>query len=265
MTRVLLPLGLVLLMAGCGTDPADGADATDSTDGTDVAAAVEASTSGGSTDDADTATTPDASSTSTTASTVASADSTGTTEPSQPSSSTTSSAATTADAEVRCRPVADLEAADELTRWQVVNDGVMGGRSSAEAGVVDGVLTLEGDIVTDGGGFSSVRLALAEPLGESSGLQLRLRTDGRAYELTLADAAPGRDRRVSHQAPIEVAGEASWGEVVVDFADLDASVFGRPVEVDPFDPTAAVEVGIILADGADGPFRLELDWIRVCP
>ncbi len=243
MKRVCLSLALLVSAVACGSDPDDASAATSAQE--PIAASGRSTTSA----------------TGAPAETAPSSRpmSSGTAAPAQTSSSTTTAPPP------RCEPLADLEDADELGRWQVVNDGVMGGRSSAEATVVDGELSLAGEIVTDGGGFSSVRLALAEPLGEATGLLLRLRTDGRAYELTLADAAPGRDRRVSHQAPIAATGGTGWEEVVVDFADLDASFFGRPVDADPFDPTAAVEVGIILADGSDGPFRLELDWIRVCP
>lgn len=179
---------------------------------------------------------------------------------------TTTSTVVADPLDVGCRSVADLDDEDELRRWSVVNDGVMGGRSSAEATADDSVLAIDGEIVTDGGGFSSIRLALAEPLGDDvSRLVVRLRTDGRAYELTVSDAAPDRDRRVSHQAPILAAGSGDWEVVEVMFGDLEASIFGRPVDVDPFEPGAAVEVGIILADGSDGPFHLELDWIRACP
>lgn len=182
-------------------------------------------------------------------------------EPTEPTEPTV---ATTNESTDRCRTIADLDDEAELLRWQIVNDGVMGGRSSAEAMVADSVVAFAGEIVTDGGGFSSIRLALDEPLGEVSRLSLRVRTDGRSYELTVADAAPGRDRRVSHQAVIPATGTGAWEEVVVEFEDLEASIFGRPVTVDPFEPTAAIEIGIILADGTDGPFRLELDWISAC-
>lgn len=192
---------------------------------------------------------------------------------STPPTTTATSSATSSEAERNeetgddggCRTVADLEAAEELGRWRIVNDGVMGGRSSAEAQVADSVLLLTGEIVTDGGGFSSVRLDLDEPLGDVTRLQLRVRTDGRRYDVTMADAAPGRDRRVSHQAPIDATAAGEWAEVTVDLTDLDTSIFGQSVVVDPFVPAAAVEVGVILADGADGPFRIELDWIRACP
>jgi len=164
-----------------------------------------------------------------------------------------------------CRRIADLEREDELRRWRVVNDGVMGGRSSADTEIERSVLTVEGEIVTDGGGFSSIRLHLDEPIGDATSLRFRIRTDGRQYELTASDAADGRDPRISHQGPIPANGGDDWEEIEVDLATLESSIFGQSVSTDPFDPTTAVEVGIILADGADGPFRFELDWISVCP
>lgn len=149
--------------------------------------------------------------------------------------------------------------------WFIVNDGVMGGRSSAAGGIEDSVLTFTGEIVTDGGGFSSVRLPLApEELAGTTRFLLRLRTDGRQYAITADDALPGRDRRVSHQAPISAVGEG-WELVEVRYAELRPQVFGTPVDDAPFAPEAATEVGIILNDGLDGPFTISIDWLAACP
>ncbi len=32
----------------------------------------------------------------------------------------------------------------------------------------------------------------------------------------------------------------------------------------PFDKTLATRMGIMISDGLDGPFRLEVDWIDAC-
>jgi len=37
------------------------------------------------------------------------------------------------------------------------------------------------------------------------------------------------------------------------------------VTAEPFAPDAATQIGIILADGLDGPFAFEIDWIDACP
>ena len=245
---------VVLLATGCS---AGGSAATATSDPTPISRPVDVSSTAASS-----VTTP--SSVTARPSVTTGTDDLGRTPMARPP--TSSSQSRDVDEIEACRPLADLDDEDELRRWRIVNDGVMGGRSTAEATVSsDAVLSLAGEIVTDGGGFSSVRLALDQPLGEATGLLLRIRTDGRPYELTVSDAAPGRDRRVSHQAPIPTVGGDTWEEVLVSFADLEASLFGRPVDVAPFDPGAVVEVGIILADGVDGPFRFELDWLRTCP
>ncbi|MEM9131133.1 MAG: CIA30 family protein [Actinomycetota bacterium] len=241
-------LVIVLLGAACGTD----ADATeDAAPSTAPAGAADGESTGSTTVTTTAATTPSSTTTAT--------------APKGGDDTSATAADETPEGSVDdCRLVADVEDPAELARWRIVNDGVMGGRSSAEATVADSVLTLFGQIVTDGGGFSSVRLDLDEPLGEVTSLVFRVRTDGRPYEVTLADAAPDRDRRVSFQAPIEAVGDGAWEEVTVELGGLQASVFGQSVAVAPFEPTAAVEVGVILADGTDGPFRFELDWIRAC-
>ena len=194
-------------------------------------------------------------------------------------SSTTQAPVTTTDAPITTEPTAsapattlsstgepsDCERLAEFDDgdWFIVNDGVMGGRSQAEGAVEDGVLTWRGTIVTAGGGFSSIRGPIDGMFARATSLVLRIRTDGRAYELLANDALKGRGR-VTHYVSIDATGGA-WEEVSVSLTNMEARVFGNPVAADPFVPELATQVGVILADGVDGDFTFEIDWIDVCP
>ena len=153
-----------------------------------------------------------------------------------------------------------LESEDQP--WVIVNDGVMGGRSQGAVTTETSQMQFTGNIVTDGGGFSSVRRLLDGGLDESDGLQLRLRTDERRYEVLLTDI-DSQAYRVTYYAPLKTEGDG-WQVINVSFDDLEARIFGRRVDAPPFQPQNVTTIGIILADGADGEFSLELEWISAC-
>ncbi len=167
--------------------------------------------------------------------------------------------------QVGCRRLTDFEDPEANDRWLVVNDDVMGGRSDGGLAFEDGALVFEGVINTNGGGFSSLRLPL-EPgtLVGHDRIELRARTDGRTYMVTFDDDLPSRDRRVSHRSPIGFEGSGEWETVSVAFEDLFPAIFGRPIEDLPFREDLATRLGLMISDGLDGPFRLEVDWIDLC-
>lgn len=143
--------------------------------------------------------------------------------------------------------------------WRAVNDGVMGGRSSGGPDFNGDALVFSGAINTNGGGFSSIRHPLTPgDLRGADGIALRVKSDGRPYRLTFRTSQSWRGRNVSWQIPIPQTEPGEWADVFAPFADAEASVFGRSVNAGTFDPVDAREVGIILADGQDGPFRLEV-------
>ncbi len=59
-----------------------------------------------------------------------------------------------------CVRVTDFSTEVEQRAWQTVNDNVMGGRSLGGPEFADGLMVFAGETNTDGGGFSSLRLAL---------------------------------------------------------------------------------------------------------
>jgi len=150
------------------------------------------------------------------------------------------------------------------TRAMIVNDGVMGGRSSSSiyldaAGfaVFAGSLSFENN-----GGFASVRLPIRPGVMEdASHLVLRVRGDGRRYQARLR---PGRrNDGVAWAAGFETtAGE--WVTVELPIEDFEPTFRGyRPRGVGPLAPADVGQVGIMLAANQEGPFRLEVEWVGV--
>ncbi len=165
-----------------------------------------------------------------------------------------------------CRRLTDFTA-DDTGTWFIVNDGVMGGRSDGGGLIAESLLQFEGSVVTAGGGFTSARLRLeGDELVDTSRIEMRVRPDVRTYGLTLEDAAEFRGRLVSHRADLDIGPVDSdgWAIATVEYDQLVPSVFGLLVDAPPFDPAAARELGIIIADGIDGDFALDIDWIDAC-
>ena len=147
--------------------------------------------------------------------------------------------------------------------WHAVNDNVMGGRSLGQVIVRDGRLQFEGSINTQGGGFASIRrtIEVGELLGAKA-VSLRLRGDGRQYRLTLRDNKQVRGRSVSYQAGFSTSPKGQWQNVRIELKGLRASLFGQPMAVGEVDLGWVWSIGIIIADGQDGPFALQLDKLE---
>jgi len=153
-----------------------------------------------------------------------------------------------------------FDRADEA-EWIVVNDGVMGGRSSGFVEVAEGTLRFTGTLVTQGGGFTSIRARRVVDLSGEDGLELRVRGGGRPFEVELDDGLrTGYGRSVSRRAPVPTTSE--WTTVRVPFSALRSTIFGRAVNAPPIDLSRIRGVGLYMLDGRDGPFRVEVDFIR---
>jgi hypothetical protein len=152
-----------------------------------------------------------------------------------------------------------FDRADEAA-WNVVNDGVMGGRSAGFVAIEDGTLRFTGTLVTQGGGFTSVRAQRAVDLKGQVGIELRVRGSGRRFEVELDDGLRSYGRNVSRRAPFSTSAE--WALVRVPFGVLRSTIFGQAVNAPPIDLARIRSVGLYMADGQDGPFRLEVDFVR---
>ncbi|MEM9347582.1 MAG: CIA30 family protein [Planctomycetota bacterium] len=158
---------------------------------------------------------------------------------------------------------ADDEVAD---RWVTVNDGVMGGKSTGGPSFEDGIVTFAGKTNTDGGGFSSIRSKPAEfDLAEQAGLYLRVKGDGRTYKASVRTDVTFRRWSVPFRADFETVKD-EWIEVFIPFESFTPSFRGRELDPAPeLDPSKVQSLGLMIYDKKDGPFELQVDWIKAVP
>lgn len=152
----------------------------------------------------------------------------------------------------------------EKLDWRVVDDGVMGGLSQGKREISkDGILRFFGTLsLENNGGFSSLRTGIVKlDLGGAEGVILRVRGDGRTYQVRLGTDAEYRGREMSFQAGFPTA-KGEWTEVKVPFKRFIGTWRGMDLPDKTFDPSRIRRLGLILADKNEGPFELRVDWIR---
>lgn len=161
------------------------------------------------------------------------------------------------------RVVFDFDSPKDVAAWSSVNDGVMGGRSSGRFQInaknnleFVGTLSLENN-----GGFASIR-ARGNNLKMSSGdrIKLRVRGDGRKYNFNLytRQNLGGYSYRQSFQTK-----KGKWMEVEMSVDEFAATWRGRRFPNQKLDPAKVAGLGILLGDKKAGPFKLEVDWIKI--
>ncbi len=155
---------------------------------------------------------------------------------------------------------------DESTKldWGVVDDGVMGGLSQGNREIgKDGILRFFGKLsLENNGGFSSLRTGNVQlDLGGAEGLLLRVKGDGRTYQMRLGTDAEYRGREMSFQAGFPTI-KGEWTEVKVPFTLFAGSWRGTQLPEKTFDASNIRRLGLQLADKKEGLFELQVDWIR---
>lgn len=171
---------------------------------------------------------------------------------------------TTAMADDKPQVLFEFAGVDAAKEWQTVNDGVMGGVSEGKFKITEkktleffGTLSLENN-----GGFASVRTK-AKKLGLEKGdtVVAKVRGDGREYTLNLYLNKPLT--AFSYRATLQTKKD-EWIEVKVPLEKFEATSFGRVVkDAGAVEPEEVNALGLLLGDKKAGPFKLEVEWIKV--
>jgi hypothetical protein len=155
--------------------------------------------------------------------------------------------------------VFDFGADGSADGWGVVNDTVMGGVSSGQLALTDGVLVFTGDLsLENNGGFASMRSPAIDPQQAADwatrpGPRIQVEGDGRTWtvEVRTLDGDGGwiAPLPTSPDGPTDT--ELPWDE----FEPVTRFLDPRDTDV-PLDPAGIVSIAFYLVDGIEGPFTL---------
>jgi NADH dehydrogenase [ubiquinone] 1 alpha subcomplex assembly factor 1 len=161
--------------------------------------------------------------------------------------------------------IIDFQQSQELDNWVVVNDTVMGGRSSAQLDIYDAYLSFSGVLsLENNGGFSSVRRTHNSKTWLSDRpIQIRVKGDGRQYQLRF------RTNQQVDGIHYVVRFEPKADETtVLEFnqSDFVPQFRGRIIKDAPALDFANIEqVGFVIADSIAGEFMLLVERISQLP
>ena len=153
----------------------------------------------------------------------------------------------------------DFSADDIHEKWIVVNDNVMGGRSKGGFEFKNEKLVFSGSTNTNGGGFSSIRtIPIDFYFKDKTGLHIRYKGDGRTYKLGVRMEGKSFSYRTNFDTG------NGWQEARIPFDNMDVSWRGRPLSKaeHPLQKSKIRSIEFMIYDKQDGPFKLQVDWIK---
>jgi monofunctional biosynthetic peptidoglycan transglycosylase len=147
--------------------------------------------------------------------------------------------------------------------WIAVNDGVMGGLSTGGPRLDNGLLHFTGTLsLENNGGFSSIRTkTLDQDFSAATHLVLRVKGDGRDYQLRLATDARLQGAKVSYRANFATTAD-TWINVKIPLASLSPTYRGTTLQGPPVNLSQIEEIGLLIGDKREGNFALAVDWIK---
>lgn len=160
---------------------------------------------------------------------------------------------------MHAQTIFDFTRQSDLDNWNVVDDVVMGGRSSGQLeinnegnGVFSGFVTTENN-----GGFSSVRYQFDKiNTSKDTKMVLYIKGDGKEYQIRIKDKI---NTYYSYITTIETSGE--WQKITLLLQDFYPSFRGRTLDLPNYNSPSIEEVAILIGNKRKETFELIIDKI----
>jgi len=154
----------------------------------------------------------------------------------------------------------DFSKSSSIDSWFLINDDVMGGKSSGLVRRSSLGLLFSGHISTqNNGGFSSIRTREFSKnfLSNINGFEITLLGDGRDYDFLIKQD----DLKATYRQKFSTT--TGQQKVKLSLEDFKATRRGSSIDAPNLNPEKIDELGFILADGNEGNFRCLIYNIKV--
>ncbi|MEO1011422.1 MAG: CIA30 family protein [Bacteroidota bacterium] len=146
-------------------------------------------------------------------------------------------------------------------KWQIVNDGVMGGLSQGTFqiteeghGLFSGEISLENN-----GGFTSLRHRFDSlKVSHHKTVVLRLKGDGKTYKFRVKS-----NQKEQHSYTIVFHTTGNWQTIHLKFSDMVPKFRGRFLDLPPYPGQTLGEMAFLIANKKKESFQLEIDYIAL--
>ena len=155
----------------------------------------------------------------------------------------------------------DFDKESNIREWVIVDDVVMGGRSSGKISLnEDGHGVFEGEIsLENNGGFSSVRYGTGKiAVKDYSKIVIKLRGDGKEYQFRIKG---DKGEEYSYVAPFSTSGE--WEEIEIQLKDMFPTFRGRKLDMPNFSNDHFEEIAFLIGNKKKEKFKLVIDRIEL--
>lgn len=146
-------------------------------------------------------------------------------------------------------------------KWNIVNDGVMGGLSSSKATIKNDKIIFSGNVsLENNGGFASLRSPAKDYNFEKFlGIEIKIKGDGKRYSVSMKETTYFNG--YFYTSSFETKND-EWIVIQIPFDQFKLYYFGKETDSNKKLPLNNVkEISLLIGDKQEGEFKAEIDNI----
>lgn len=162
---------------------------------------------------------------------------------------------------IQSNPIFDFETTSDISDWRVVDDVVMGGRSSGNfyvsnegSGIFEGAVSLENN-----GGFSSLRYRFNKKSTKPyTKIVLKVKGDSKTYQFRI------KHKSSDYYSYITLFKTTTdWQKIEIHLSDMYPAFRGRKLNITNYDHESIEEIAFLIGNKKEESFKIEIDSITL--